>query len=95
MFALGDMPAVRSATVDALVAAYRAEVGDALAAAYQGQRGNPVLFGRRHFDALADVDGDTGGRAVLLESDDAALVETGDPGVVADVDEPGDLSDVR
>jgi molybdenum cofactor cytidylyltransferase len=93
VIALGDMPAVSPATVGALQAAYEAGAGSALAAAYEGQRGNPVLFDARHFDALTATGGDTGGRAVLLGTEDAALVETGDPGVVRDVDRPGDLPD--
>lgn len=91
VIALGDMPAVAPASVRALVRAYRAGAGSALAAAHEGVRGNPVLFDRRHFDRLAAVDGDRGGRAVLRDTPDAALVETGDPGVLADVDRPDDL----
>lgn len=93
LFALGDMPTVRPETVNRLVAAFRAGTGSALAAAHEGSRGNPVLFGARHFDALADVTGDVGGREVLLTADDAALVETGDPGVLLDIDSPADLGD--
>lgn len=93
VFALGDMPRVRPETVDLLVDAFRAGLGDPLAAAYEGRRGNPVLFGARHFETLADVSGDTGGRRIVLESDDAALVETDDPGVVQDVDTPEDLEE--
>lgn len=93
VFALGDMPFVAADSVRALVAAYRAGAGTALAAAHDGRRGNPVLFDARYFDRLAAVTGDAGGRAVLLESDDAALVETGDPGVRRDVDTPADLQD--
>jgi len=92
LFALGDMPTVRPGTVDRLVAAFRADVGSAVAAAHEGIRGNPVLFGARHYDALAAVTGDAGGREVLLGADDAALVETGDPGVLLDIDSPGDLA---
>lgn len=91
VFALGDMPWVDAASVDALIEAYAAGKGDALAAASQGERGNPVLFDRRHFDALADVGGDVGGREILLTSENAALVETGDLGVVRDVDHQRDL----
>lgn len=91
VFALGDMPFVAPGSVERLVRAYRAEVGSALAAAHEGERGNPVLFGAEHFDALRAVSGDTGGRDVLLASEDAALVETGDPGVLRDVDEPADI----
>ncbi|WP_436908445.1 nucleotidyltransferase family protein [Halosimplex marinum] len=94
-FALGDMPRVDPGTVDRLVAAYRAGRGSALAAGYDGQRGNPVLFDGHHFDALAAVEGDRGGRGVFGSADDAAVVETGDPGVRADVDTPADLAALR
>jgi len=95
VFALGDMPLVASTSVDALVAAYRAGEATALAAAYDGERGNPVLFDSRHFGVLADVDGDVGGRDILLSSGESVLVETGDPGVRLDVDTPTDLDRVR
>jgi molybdenum cofactor cytidylyltransferase len=92
VFALGDMPHVDSDSVRALVAAFEAGAGSALAAGVDGERGNPVLFAREHFPALAATDGDTGGRQVLLDADDAVLVATGDPGVVRDVDHPEDLA---
>ncbi|MFA9518606.1 NTP transferase domain-containing protein [Halopenitus sp. H-Gu1] len=95
VFALGDMPLVAPASVDALVSAYRAGEASALAAAYDGERGNPVLFDEQHFDALADTDGDVGGRQLLLAEDDSVLVETGDPGVRRDVDTQADLDGVR
>lgn len=95
VFALGDMPRVRPASVDRLVAAYRGGAGDAFAAACDGQRGNPVLFDACHFDALADVGGDIGGREILLDGDDSVLVETGDAGVLVDVDTKRDLDTVR
>jgi molybdenum cofactor cytidylyltransferase len=34
------------------------------------------------------VNGDTGGREILLTAPDAALVETGDQGVRRDIDRP-------
>jgi molybdenum cofactor cytidylyltransferase len=89
LVALGDMPFVAPATVALLVDAYAAGAGDALAAAHDGRRGNPVCFDRRFFDALTDVTGDVGGRSILL--DHGVLVDTGDPGVRRDVDEPSDL----
>jgi len=89
--ALGDMPFVDPGTVRTLLAAYDAGVGDALAAAHDGDRGNPVLFDRRFFDALTRVDGDVGGRRILLDDDRSACVAVDDGGVRRDVDEPGDL----
>ena len=91
VFALGDMPRVDPASVRALVDVYRSGPWTALAAAVDGERGNPVLFDRGHFDALADVSGDRGGRRILLSGDGSALVETGDSGVRRDVDTPADL----
>lgn len=91
LIALGDMPYVDSASVDALVAVHEHDGASALAAAHEGQRGNPVLFAAAHFDALSALEGDRGGREVFLGADDAALVETGDPGVRQDVDVPEDL----
>jgi len=91
VIALGDMPFVDPETVETLVAAHAAGVGDALAAAHEGDRGNPVLFDRRFFDRLADVDGDVGGREILLADDASALVDVDDPGVRRDVDRPTDL----
>ncbi|WP_232685927.1 nucleotidyltransferase family protein [Halobacterium zhouii] len=99
VFALGDMPYVDPGSVRALVAAYEAGAGSALAAGFECERGNPVLFDARHFDALAgreterrddSPDGDTGGKQILLSADDAAVVETRDPGVRRDVDVPED-----
>jgi len=95
VFGLGDMPAVDPQSVELLVAAFGAGLGDPLAAAYEGRRGNPALFGAGHFDELAAVGGDTGGRALLRAAADAALVETGDPGVREDVDTPADLEPLR
>ncbi len=92
VIALGDMPRVDPASIRSLVRAYESEQASALAAACDGRRGNPVLFDRKHFEALSDIEGDSGGRKILLESDDAALVETGDPGVLCDVDTRADLA---
>ena len=91
LVALGDMPYVSTASVDRVVSAYRQGVGDALAAAYHGTRGNPVLFDERYFEALSSLDGDSGGRDLLLTADTAALVETGDRGVLRDIDRPKDI----
>lgn len=95
VFALGDMPCVSSRSVDHVVDAFRAGSGTALAAGYEGQRGNPVLFGARHFTALANLEGDRGGRAVLVDAPHGAIVETGDPGTRVDIDYPEDLEALR
>ncbi|WP_080508324.1 nucleotidyltransferase family protein [Haloparvum sedimenti] len=90
VFALGDMPFIRPESVRALVSAYEAGVGSALAAGYNNDRGNPVLFDRKHFPNLADCKGDVGGKHVLLSVDDAVIVNTGDPGVLRDINQRED-----
>jgi len=91
VFALGDMPAIDPATIVKLIGAYERGDGSVLAAGCDGQRGNPVLFGATHFAALESSSGDVGGRHVLQNTSDAVIVETGDPGVLRDVDRPIDL----
>ena len=91
VFLPGDMPAVDPATVDLLIDAYRGGFADAIAASDDGRRGNPVLFGDRHFPALREIRGDVGGKPVLLDAHRGAVIETDDPGVVRDVDTRDDL----
>lgn len=91
IFALGDMPDVSADSIERLVRASAADRATILAAAYDRTRGNPTLFDAIHFDALATIEGDTGGRELIVGSGDAALVPTGDPGVVRDIDRPDDV----
>lgn len=93
VFALGDMPFVDAASVDALVEQYATGTESIVAAAYDGGRGNPVLFDARHYERLANLTGDSGGRNLLQQRDDVALVETDDPGVTLDIDAREDLSE--
>jgi molybdenum cofactor cytidylyltransferase len=91
LVALGDMPWVNFETINLLVEGYRRGVSDVLVAACEGTRGNPVLFDSRFFEALTDVSGDVGGREIIFEADGAVAVETGDDGVLRDIDQPADL----
>jgi molybdenum cofactor cytidylyltransferase len=93
VFLLGDMPFVAAETVDSLVKAYRAGGASILAPRYDGMRGNPVLFDADHFDSLAAIGGDQGGRELLMESDDTQFVDTDDAGVLRDIDTEGDLAE--
>ncbi len=92
VIALADMPAIQSATIQAVAAALAA--GAALAApAYHGQRGHPIGFARRFYAALAALDGDRGGRDILAQhSDELRLIEVDDPGVLVDIDRAVDIT---
>ncbi len=89
---LGDMPLAPRVT-PALVATWRAERSKIVAPVRQGRRGHPVLFDKSCFADLTALSGDDGARAVVEAfSDELALVETDDDGVVLDVDVPADLA---
>lgn len=89
LVALADMPWIRPDS-HAQVAA--AGAGHAIAAAAcLGRRGHPVSFAASLWPELAALTGDEGARG-LLARHDAFVVETGDPGVLADVDHPSDLT---
>jgi molybdenum cofactor cytidylyltransferase len=89
VFMLGDMPFVDPESVDAVVETYLDEGETICAPAYEGKRGNPALFDSRHYETLAAVTGDTGGRS-LIEAE-GTLVAVEDPGVRQDVDCRADL----
>lgn len=73
---LGDQPGVDPAVVDRLIARWR-ETGAAIVCpAYVSGFGNPVLFDRRLFPALAALSGDTGARQVVREHRTRGEVET-------------------
>jgi molybdenum cofactor cytidylyltransferase len=87
---LGDMPYITAAAVDALIAAFRP--GGIVVATSAGRRGNPVVWPRALFDALMQVRGDAGGRAVV-DANSAAVIPV-ELGAVAaaDIDDPAALA---
>ncbi len=90
--ALGDMPFVRPSTIAAVCDAL--DAGAPLAAPYyRTRRGHPVGIAGRYRAELEALGGDEGARA-LLERHAAGLVKIpcGDPGVIRDIDAPGDLA---
>lgn len=90
LIALGDMPFVQPATMQAL-AAELAQGADIVAPAYRGRRGNPVGFGRKLLPQLLELGGDQGARRLLQEFP-VFQIEVGDPGIVIDIDTRSDLT---
>lgn len=83
---LGDMPRVRAAHIDRLIAAFSPEAGSRICLpTYEGRRGNPVLWERGLFPRLRALSGDRGGRALFADcaggicevpmADDAILID--------------------
>lgn len=91
LVALGDMPEVKSATVQAVRDALRAGASIVIPC-HEGRRGHPVGFSVEHRAALLELAGDEGARRVVGSNSDLVLeLAVDDPGVLADVDTPEDL----
>jgi molybdenum cofactor cytidylyltransferase len=93
LVALGDMPRVKSAQIDRLIAAFNPVEGRAIMVpTVRGKRGNPVLFASRFVPALREVAGDVGGRHLLGEhAEEVVEIEMEDEGALLDIDTPAAL----
>jgi molybdenum cofactor cytidylyltransferase len=92
--ALGDMPFIRPATIEAVRA--QLEIGALIAApldAASGARGHPVAFASTLRDELLALTGDFGARAVILRHRaELVPVPVDDPGILLDIDTPTALA---
>lgn len=97
LVALADMPAIDAATLDALIAAFDPVEGRAIVVpTHRGKRGNPVVWARRFFDAMAGLGGDAGAKHLIGEHEDlVAEVETESRAVLVDIDTPDLLAEAR
>ncbi|MDY6846058.1 MAG: selenium cofactor biosynthesis protein YqeC [Chloroflexota bacterium] len=94
MFLLSDQPQISSELIRQLTARYAQNRKQITAPMVDGQRGNPILFDRQVFSALAAVTGDKGGRAVINQFDVDWLPWV-DGRILLDVDRPGDYERLR
>lgn len=91
--ALGDMPRIAPATIAAVRRAL--EEGAAIAApvSASGVRGHPVGFSAPLRPELIALDGDVGAREVIARHRSGLrAVRTDDPGILVDLDTPGQLA---
>jgi molybdenum cofactor cytidylyltransferase len=88
LICLGDMPLVDATALDRLIAAYDPDEGRAIVVpTHRGRRGNPVLWDRRFFAAIAGLDGDAGARQILAQNLElVAEVAMDDDAVLRDFD---------
>jgi molybdenum cofactor cytidylyltransferase len=91
LIALADMPFLQTDTI-ARVAHAIAQGALAAAACHRGRRGHPVGFASTLRAELLNLRGDVGARAVLdRHAGDIVRLDVDDPGVLADIDTPGDV----
>jgi molybdenum cofactor cytidylyltransferase len=92
LVALADMPFVRPSSIAAVRDALTA--GASIAAPYfRTRRGHPVGIAGRFRAEIERLAGDEGARRILAAHESELVkVPVGDPGVVRDIDRPGDLA---
>tara|TARA_Y100001960_G_scaffold327951_1_gene415576 strand:+ start:230 stop:1870 length:1641 start_codon:yes stop_codon:yes gene_type:complete len=85
---LGDMPRVKAAHIDKLIAAFNPLESRAICVpTYTGKRGNPVLWGVQFVEEMQNVVGDVGARHLIGSySELVAEVPIDDDAVLVDVD---------
>lgn len=90
LVALGDMPCIRPATFGAV--AEKLTPHNICLPQWRRQSGHPVGFGRDFYPAITALIGDRGARAILARySESVQYIPVTDPGIVLDVDRPGDM----
>jgi molybdenum cofactor cytidylyltransferase len=96
LIVLADQPALTPNLLGTLVARYCATGAPVVVPFYKGQRGNPVLFDRSLFSELLAVEGDQGGRTLLVRhQEDMERVEIDDAAANLDVDTRHDYEKVQ
>ncbi len=95
LVSLGDMPAITSAHIDALVAGFDPDSGKAIGVpTHGGKRGNPTLWARSLFADMRQVAGDVGARHLIGANESLVYeVEFGDTAVLTDLDTPAQWSE--
>ena len=89
LISLADMPLLKSSSY--LAAAEALRTSALVRMEVSGVFGHPVGFGREFYDALVNLAGDRGPRA-LLRSGTVSLISTTDGGCIEDVDTLADLA---
>jgi molybdenum cofactor cytidylyltransferase len=91
---LGDQPYISSGIIDLLLGEYDQGRHEIVVPTCGGQRGHPVIFSRKYWPELLSLEGDVGGREILhRHGSEVWPVEVGDPGILRDIDRPGDGRD--
>jgi molybdenum cofactor cytidylyltransferase len=67
--------------------------GAPLAAPYwRARRGHPVALSKKFLEQLFALQGDVGAKKLIADNESALVkIPVGDPGVIRDIDTPGDL----
>lgn len=92
---LVDHPAAGPETMRQLAGAFLRTGAPVVVPVYQDRRGHPVLLSRALFPELLDLDPEQGANTVVRKYRGATeWAPVSDPGVLLDIDQPGDYRDL-
>jgi molybdenum cofactor cytidylyltransferase len=93
---LGDMPMVKSATVNALIERFHSKDDKTICRpTFDGMPGNPILWPRDFFSDILGIQGDIGAKQLIERySEQVSTVDVNDDGIHFDIDKPEDLNSV-
>ncbi len=93
---LGDMPRIGAEHVDQLIDALAAAPESIVVPVHEGRQGNPVLWPRRYFPELMQLEGDAGAqRLIAAHRGDVREVDLLTDAIFVDVDTPEALDRMR
>ncbi len=91
LVALGDHPSVDPHLVDDLIQEFSKREKGIIVPAHKGRRGHPLLFASQYRDEILNNYDNVGLRGLFqAHADDIAVLETGSPLVLSDMDYPED-----
>jgi molybdenum cofactor cytidylyltransferase len=91
LVALGDHPSVDPHLVDDLIQEFSKREKGIIVPAHKGRRGHPLLFASQYRDEILENYDSVGLRGLFqAHADDIAVLETGSPLVLSDMDYPED-----
>jgi molybdenum cofactor cytidylyltransferase len=91
---LGDMPRVEASHLTRLIDAFAP--GAIVVPVHEGRQGNPVLWPRRYFPELLQLEGDAGAKRLIAEHQrDVRKVDLQTSGTFDDIDTPDELARMR
>lgn len=83
----GDQPMIPASVINRMTLEYRSSTKGIVVPVHQGRRGHPVLIDMKYRKDIEGLDPSTGLRALLQQNQhDVQEVETGEPGILKDID---------
>lgn len=92
---LVDVPLVGHASIEKVLKAHSENMDSLVVASYKNKKGHPILIPQKYLQAILDYDGENGLKGFTRRHNDAIIrIETGDEGVILDMDTPEDYREM-